>query len=120
MTGKQIKDLALQSYTKEALDQKKVNRIAKVLKRSDLKAYIKVLKRLEKEKTVTVILPKIKVNQNDLDKQFKLAFPNKKINYQADENLIVGVKIINNDLIYEFNLRDTLKRINSYIIERYD
>ncbi|MCL4354100.1 hypothetical protein M1349_01355 [Patescibacteria group bacterium] len=120
MTSKQIKSLVLQSYTKEVLDQKKVTRIAKLLKRSDLKSYIKALKGLEKEKTVTVVLPDIKMKKKDLDKQFKLAFPNKSINYETDESLLVGVKIINNDLIYEFNLRDTLKRINSYIIERYD
>ncbi len=120
MTNKQIKTLALQSYTKDNLDQKKVTRITNQLNRSDLKAYIKALKNLEKQKTVTVILPDIKMKQKDLDKQFKLAFPNKSINYETDESLLVGVKIINNDLIYEFNLRDTLKRINSYIIEKYD
>ena len=120
MTKKQIKDLALQSYSGDNLDQKKVTRVAKILKRSDLKAYIKALKNIEKEKTVTVVLPQIKLNTKDLYKQFEEAFPKKRINYQVDKDLLVGVRIINNDLIYDLNLRNTLKQLNSYIIEKYD
>lgn len=120
MTKKQIKQLALQSYSKNELDQQKVFRIAKLLKRKDLREYIRTLKNLEREKTVTVVLPEIKVDKKDLDKQFRTAFPNKKIKYELDPSLLVGVRIIDNDLVYDLNLRDTLKQLSSYIIEKYD
>ncbi|MCL4387484.1 hypothetical protein M1307_03795 [Patescibacteria group bacterium] len=120
MTKKQIKDLALQSYTANNLDSKKVNKVVRVLKKKELRQYIKSLKNLEKERMIKVILPDLKMNQDELTRQFKKVFPNKRIVYEIDPTLIVGLKIIDNDLVYNLNLRDTLKQINSYIIERYD
>ena len=57
MTKKQIRNLALASYTNDQLDNKKVNRISKLLTRFELKEYIKTVKNVEKSKTVTVYSP---------------------------------------------------------------
>jgi hypothetical protein len=59
MTKKQIRNLATASYTENQLDNKKVNRISKILTRSELKEYIKAVINLEKSKTVTVYSSKI-------------------------------------------------------------
>ncbi|MDE2590552.1 MAG: hypothetical protein KGL95_12915, partial [Patescibacteria group bacterium] len=64
MTKKQIKTLVVESYTRDQLDENKVNRIAKVLSRKDLKTYIRGLKLEEKKRVVTVALPSASVYNN--------------------------------------------------------
>ena len=114
MTTKQIKNLAVASYTSGLLDAKKVNRITKLLNRSELKKYIKFLKSLEQGKTIKVIMAKLDT-KNGLSKELKAKFHNKRIEFSEDKSLIAGVKIIDNDNIYDFNLANTFKNLISYI-----
>ena len=114
MTIKQIKKLALASYTRNALDSKKVNRISKILTRSQLKTYLKMLKMIEKNKTLFVFLPNLSYI-NLLTKKIKQLFPDKKISFKKDESLIAGVKIVDNDNVYDFNLRNRLENLVLYI-----
>lgn len=116
MTKDQIKLLAKGSYIKDNLDHNKVNKIFKLLNRNDLKLFIKALKNEEKKNTVTIILPDIKLSKRiELEEMFKTKFANKKIIYKTDPSLIVGIKIIDNDTIYEYNLKNTLENLRSYI-----
>jgi F0F1-type ATP synthase delta subunit len=114
MTTKQIKNLAIASYKSELLDIKKVNRITKLLNRSELKKYIKFLKSLEQGKTVKVIMSKLDT-KSGLEKELKAKFPNKRLEFSEDKSLIAGVKLIDNDNIYDFNLANTFKNLVSYI-----
>jgi F0F1-type ATP synthase delta subunit len=114
MTTKQIKNLAVTSYTNELLDSKKINRIVKLLNRSQLKRYIKFLKSLEQSKTVKVIMPKL-ASKNELAKDLKTQFPNKRLEFYEDKSLIAGLKLIDNDNIYDFNLKNTFENLISYI-----
>lgn len=114
MTTKQIKNLAIASYAREELDEKKVDRISKLLTRIELKRYIKFLKNLEQGKTLKVIMSKLEVKA-ELTKELKTMFPNKKIEFLEDKSLIAGIKIINNDIIYDFNLANTFENLVSYI-----
>jgi F0F1-type ATP synthase delta subunit len=114
MTTKQIKNLAVISYTSELLDAKKVNRITKLLSRSELKRYIKSLKSLEQSKTVKVIMTKLD-KKSELEKELKTKFPNKRLEFLEDKSLIAGIKIIDNDNIYDFNLANTFENLVSYI-----
>jgi F0F1-type ATP synthase delta subunit len=114
MTTKQIKNLAVASYTSELLDAKKVNRVTKLLNRFELKKYIKFLKNLEQSKTVKVIMAKLDT-KNGLAKELKAKFPNTRIEFSEDKSLIAGVKLIDNDNIYDFNLANTFKNLVSYI-----
>jgi F0F1-type ATP synthase delta subunit len=114
MTTKQIKNLAIASYTSELLDIKKVTRITKLLNRSELKRYIKCLKNLEQAKTIKVVMAKL-ANEKSLEKELKAKFPNKRIEFLEDESLIAGMKIIDNDNIYDFNLANTFENLVSYI-----
>ena len=121
MTKKQIKLLAGASYSKGDLIGKNVTRIADRLTREDLKRYLRTLKSIEKQKTVTVIVPGTKLNNKQyIEKKFKELFKEKNIAIQTDPSLIVGLKIINNDLIYELSLRDTFARIDDYLLGQYD
>ena len=114
MTTKQIKNLAGASYSENILDAKKTNRISKLLNRSELKRYIKFLKALEQGKTIKVIMSDIKT-KNLLIDEFRAKFPNKKLEFLEDKSLIAGLKIIDNDNIYDFNLANTLGNLVSYI-----
>ncbi len=121
MTKKQIKKIAQASYTKNKLDSKKINKITGFLTRNDLKQYIKELKLLEGQKTITVLTPIAdKRNQDDIKKQFARVFTDKKVIIDSDPSLIVGIKVINNDLIYDLNLKNTLDNLNMHINEQYD
>lgn len=113
MNTKDIKKLALSSYTKENLDENKTLRIANLLKKGDLRQYLKTLKLIEKKNTVKVTVsskPDISIQTN-----LKKIFKHKKIIVKEDNNLIAGIKIEDFDNVYEFNLSNTLKNIVNYI-----
>lgn len=116
MNKKIIDKLVLGSYSNDTLDKKKVNQIASIISRSDLKKYINRLKMTEKKKNVFVSTP---LNNQDLKKIAKL-FPNKKIILVQDPSLMLGIKIVDNDIIYEFTLKSALDKIASYIEQNYD
>jgi hypothetical protein len=116
MNKKQIDKLVLVSYKDNFLDQKRVNRIATLLGRSDLKKYINGLKLNEKKKSLIISTP---MNNQDLRKFSKL-FPNKKIILRKDPNLMLGVKVVDNDIVYEFTLKNSLDKIISHIEQNYD
>lgn len=120
MTKKQIKKLADFSFTRNNLDEKKVGSIAKLLKRGDLKEYVRILKSIEAQKKVHVVIPNLSmIKKSDLQK-FQKMFPNKKILYEEDPSLLVGVKIINNDKVFEFSLKNKLENMDSFIETQYD
>lgn len=116
MTKKQIRGLVQASYTNDELDQKKINRIVKLLNRFELKEYLKLVKMFEKSKTLTVYAPSIRTVlavKTELSKMFK----GKKVELKEDKKLIAGIKIIDNDNVYDFNLRNNLKNLVSYIVD---
>jgi hypothetical protein len=114
MTKKIINKLALASYTNNKLDSKKVNKIVKHLKRKELKAYIKFIKNYEKSRSVVLLTPASSKNTNYI-KELKKIFPDKKILLERDDSLIAGIRIIDNDTIYDFNIKNTLQNLVSYI-----
>lgn len=116
MTIRKIKKLAQESYKGYILDKKKVNVISTMLSRSDLKNYINELKNIENKKNLIVSAP----FSNIAEKLLIKIFPNKIIFYKRDDSLMLGVKIIDNDAIYEFSLKNTLENIISHIKQNYD
>lgn len=121
MTKKQIKKLANLSFTRNNLDANKVRRIARFLKRSDLKEYVRALKSIEANKKVHVLIPNLsQLKRSDLQKTFGKIFPDKKILYEEDPSLLVGVRVINNDQVFDFNLKNTLENLGSFVENQYD
>jgi len=114
MTTKQMKKLAIISYTRNTLDLKKINRITKLLSRAELKRYVKFLNSLEQSKTVKVIMPKLDV-ESGLANELKKIFPDKRLEFAEDKSLIAGLKLIDNDIVYDFNLKNTFANLISYI-----
>ena len=118
MNKKILKELISESYTKNEVDLIKVMRIADILSRSELKQYIQALKDTENNMSVTLTIPD---GMEDLElEQFKDIFPNKKLSIEKDPTLILGVRVTDNDMVYEFNLRNTLEKMVKYVEEKYD
>lgn len=116
MNSKKIDKLVLASYSNNLLDRKTVNKISTLLSKSDLKKYINQLKLSEKKKNLIVSSP---INNPDLKKIEKL-FPNKKILFKKDPSLMLGVRIVDNDIVYELTLKNSLDKIISHIEQNYD
>ena len=113
-----IKKIAALSFTKNDLDPEKVNLIKEYLKRKELKEYIKELSRIINKKTV-VVISALPIDEQSR-KKISSIFYDKKIEYDIDHSLVMGIKIIENDNIYEFNLKKTLEDISSHVIDAYD
>ncbi len=115
MKRKLITKLVKASYSDGKLDSEKVNRIAALLRRKELKKYINAVKlqELRSKVTITSAFPLDKKEQEDL----KNLFPNKTIVVQTDQSLILGLRILNTDTVYEMNIRDSLHRMSEFIEE---
>lgn len=112
---KKIKALVSISYKKDSLDKDMVNVIAKHLTKRDVKRYIRELKNVENGKNVVMFLPVL----DNTKSIFGKLFPKKTIIYKKDPSLLLGSRIIDNDILYEFDLKDTLDNMISYI-QSYD
>lgn len=116
MNSKKIDKLILSSYRDSYLDQKKVNKIASLISKSDLKKYINGLKLVEKKKSLIISSP---IGNQDIRK-FEKLFPHKKIIFKKDPSLMLGIEVVDNDIIYEFTLKNSFDKILSYIEQNYD
>lgn len=116
MNKKKIDKLVLASYSKNNLNKRSVNRISTLLSKSDLKKYINGLKLTEKKRSLIISSP---INNQDL-KKFQKLFPHKKILLTKDPSLLLGVQITDNDIVYEFTLKNSLDKIQDYIEQNYD
>src|SRR5579859_6328479 len=105
MTKKIISQLVTASYTKDVLDNKKVERIIKLLSRADLKQYIRGLKLAEKSRTITLVLPDEKLYNKTL-----LGSTKKRVKVVEDASLLLGVKIIDNDMVHDLSLKNNLEQ----------
>lgn len=113
MTKKQLKKLVLESYTGNNLNEKTVEKIAGFLNRKELKQYIKALKLKENKMSVTISLPH---NATTGEKSLvKNLFPAKKLIFKVDPSLILGFEVIDNDFMYNINLRNTLENLVTYV-----
>lgn len=115
---KALKDLTDQSFDKDDLREEDVLKIADYLKRSELKKYIKALKAKVKQKSVVITLP-FPASREEQEKH-KEMYPGKKIIYEIDPSLFVGMKIQQNDTITEYDLKDTLENLQEFIVNEYD
>jgi|SRR5579872_6503550 len=103
MTKKYIHQLVEASYAKDTLDSKTVEKIASLLSRADLKKYIRGLKLSEKARTLSLVL----VNKNFYNKSLVKGV-SKHIEVVEDPSLLLGAKIIDNDMVYDMSLKNKL------------
>lgn len=117
MTKKLLKQLINYSYKNNALIPKNVNSITGLLKRKDLKEYIHAIKIQEKKLSVFIDVP---INNVGIKDKFNGIFQSKKIYYRNDPSLILGARVVADDMLFEMNLKNTLDKILSYMRENYD
>lgn len=113
-----MNQLVSASYTNKNLDLERVQKIAGFLNRKLLKVYITALKRYEKKSTTYVDLPhNAEMSEK---KEIQTLFPEKKILYNTDPTLLAGIRITNDDIIYELSMKDSLNKILTAIEQNYD
>jgi len=118
MDKKFVKELVNASYEEGSLNKEKVEKIVSFLNRKSLKQYIYALKMHEKQNTVIVDCTH---DINELDEElFEDIFSDKKIVYNKDSTLLLGVRVTNNDLVYEMNLKGKFEKILDKIKQNYD
>lgn len=108
MKKKLIKKLANVSFKKDRLDERKVQEITRVLKREDLKSYIKNLKIIDEKRTVCITVPS-EEGLGEMRKYFIKLYPNKKIVFNFDSSLLTGVRVVDYDNVYELSLKGFLE-----------
>lgn len=116
MDHKKINKLILASYDGNSLDPARVNKIASLLNKSDLKRYINGLKVTEKKRCLFVSSP---INNHNV-KKFEKLFPNKRIIFKKTPSLMLGMQIVDDDNIYQFTLKNTLEEMVNHIMKNYD
>lgn len=120
MSIKKIKKLALKSYNENSLNEKILSLVSKKLNKKDLKVYISELKRINESRIVKVYVPNRKILTDRMTKSLSKFFDNKELRIIEEPDLIAGLRIIDNDLIYELNLRDSLENMIEYLKKSYD
>lgn len=118
MTRRQLKKLAVYTEKTEGIPDEDFYTLAKKLNRSSLKKFIKILKIYEQQRNVIVSLPT--VPDEKLKEKLQTMYPNKKIVYNVEPLLIAGIRILDNDLLYELSFKDRLEKIIDTLEQSYD
>ncbi len=118
MIKKQLKELVMASYKKSKLDAKTVDKIAKILSRKDLKAYVRALKLEQNRHQVTVALPSARL-YNTSNNILGDIFPQKEILVVEDEDLLLGVRITDTDNVYDMTLKEEFDKIKDEVNTYY-
>lgn len=112
-----VKKLVQASFLQGKIDKDRVLRIGNSLNRGQLKQYLFELKKKEKEQILYVDIP---FNHHELyQKELEKIFPGKRIIFRRDQNLLLGIRIVDNDNIYEISMNKVLTDLVDYIKE-YD
>jgi F0F1-type ATP synthase delta subunit len=110
---KKLKTLVEQSYKDGKLDEETVAYVSDRLNRNHLKQYINLLKSEENKKIILVTTPK-PLTADD-KKKISALFPKKQIVENIDPAMISGIKLVENDEEYEFNLNQTFHDIIRFV-----
>ncbi len=117
MKRQTLKQMVIGSYSDGELDARKINKIADLLTKKELRLYIKALKNWERENKIIVEVAS--KGGFDLDGIQEL-FPDKKLVVTVDPSLLLGMRLYNNDDIFEMSLKNTLEKVTEHIEEQYD
>ena len=118
MTKRDIRQLVVASYTRNRLDEKKVEKIANLLSKNDLKAYIRGLKLEEQKHKIYLALP-TKTVYNKAKKEFEKVFEGKEIVFTEDPSLLWGLRVLDNDMLYEVSLAEKINQVAQSVEENY-
>ena len=106
------------SYSDHGFDSTTVLAIAEKLSRSELKQYVTALKREEQKRTIVV--ESAQSVSDTMKETIKKIFSGKKVVFNQDTKLILGMRITDNDLVYNSNLKNTFDKAIEQIQESYE
>lgn len=112
MKKKLLKQIVLSSYKNGELHDKTITQIADILDRKDLKQYITALKQSEKLRTVFIDMALAEVG---VTKEFQKFFGEKKVVIRTDPSLLAGMRVTDNDDIFQMNLKHNLDAIIEHV-----
>ena len=115
MNKKLFKKLVAEYLIEDNLDEKKIEYISNKLNRSNLKLFINELKKQVKERTIYVETAYPLTNKEPYLKKVENLFPNKKIEFRVNPSLIIGVRIIDNDDVFDINMNNLLNKIEHHV-----
>lgn len=110
MTKREIKTLTIASYKNDKLNEAFIVRVMKALSRKDMKAYLRALQLEEKKRKIYVATAQ-KSGYNTTKKSLEKIFAHKDIVFQEDPSLLLGLKIIDNDIVYDMSLKNQLETV---------
>ena len=118
MNRQTLKQLVMESHSESGeLDAEKINKIADLLSKKELRLYIKALKNWDKQTKIMIDVPS--EDTFNLD-ELKELFPNKRFMVSVDPSLMLGMRLQDNDDVFELSLKNTLDKITEHIEEQYD
>lgn len=113
MDKKIVAKLVEVSYNNGRLDEARVNRIVKILNRKDLSVYLKALKRQENRLNVFI---DHSFNLSALDQEILIKlFPEKTVYFRKDPGLVWGIRILEDDKVYNLNMKSALEQMSIYL-----
>ncbi len=103
------------SYDGDVLNSEAVSKIADFLTRKELKEYIRAIKNREKSMTLFVEVPhdKMKLHTDEL----KELFGAKKVSVAINPELLLGLRMRDQDDVYNMNMKYSLERIMKHATE---
>lgn len=110
-----MKKVVQASFVEGALNETNVSRIMKSLTYSELKNYTTLLKR-ELAKLSVVVVSAIPLS-NEQQAETTALYPGKSVSFEIDPTLLGGMRVIENDMIYENNVANTLQSLESHITQ---
>ncbi len=110
-----LKKVVQASFVNGVLDEANVSRITKSLSYSELKNYTTLLKRELAKLSVVVVSATSLTSEQQVET--KTLYPGKSVSFKTDSTLLGGVRVIENDMIYENNIATTLHRLESHVIQ---
>jgi len=115
MTKKLLDEIVEISFKENALDEKMIMDIASKLKRRELKAYVRRLRNELSKRSVMIISPRsFSENAKNL---FHQTFSDKIVTFETDPSYLLGVKIINGDMVYDQTLKGEFDHITQRMRE---
>ena len=102
-----------ESTTQGQLDDKKIKNITNSLDKISLKKYLKILKKNQQTKNVTVNVPVSK--KDTYIQELTDLFPGKTIIVKEDPSLLLGIKIETGDEILDLSLKHEFENLLEYI-----
>lgn len=113
MNKKKINQLAIISFEKNKINTETVEKITGKLNNKDFREYIKALKRVI-AKTNVYVESATELSSQD-KKSFEELFKNKSLVFRVNPELILGVRIIEDDMVYNLNIENSIIQIKDYL-----